>query len=267
MKRWKKFALPAAAAALTALFAYGAGEGPKKQPATKPATRPASGPASHPALEWDRPRFEERRDERHRMVSYQIKRRGVRDAATLAAMREVPRHLFIPSGRGRGAYGDYPLGIGYGQTISQPYIVAFMTGLADLTAGEKVLEIGTGSGYQAAVCSEITPHVYSIEIIKALGRTAKTRLKRLGYKTIETKIADGYYGWSEKGPFDAILVTCAASHIPNPLLKQLRPGGKMVIPVGSYGVQNLILVTKDKRGRIRTRNVLPVRFVPLTGGH
>jgi len=260
--------MPAAAAVSLVLLAYGNGESkPDKPSPGEPASRAASRPASRPALKWHRPRFKEKRDERRRMVKNQIKRRGVADAGVLAAMREVPRHLFIPAHRRRRAYGDYPVEIGHGQTISQPYIVALMTELAGLTAGEKVLEVGTGSGYQAAVCSEITPYVYSIEIIPGLGRAAKARLKRLGYKTIETKIADGYYGWPEKGPFDAILVTCAASHVPNPLIKQLRPGGKMVIPVGSYGVQNLIVVTKDKHGRVKTRNVLPVRFVPLTGGH
>jgi len=246
---------------LLALFLGSVG-GTEKKAATKPASRPASRP-----VKWTRPRFTAKQSERDSMVSRQIRRRGIKTKAVLEAMRRVPRHLFVSSRRQKHAYGDFPLGIGYGQTISQPYVVALMTDLAELKAGEKVLEVGTGSGYQAAVCSEITPYVYSMEIIQELGLEVKTRLKKLGYKTIKTKTGDGYYGWAEHGPFDAILVTCAATHVPNPLVKQLKPGGKMVIPVGSYGAQNLLIITKDKNGRIKSRNILPVRFVPLTGGH
>jgi protein-L-isoaspartate(D-aspartate) O-methyltransferase len=184
------------------------------------------------------------------------------------AMGKVPRHEFVPASVKKYAYENRPLPIGYGQTISQPYIVALMTDLADIDANGKVLEVGTGSGYQAAILSEIAKKVYTIEIIKALGEQAKERLKRLGYDNVMTRIGDGYYGWEEAAPFDAILVTAAASHIPPPLLEQLKPGGRMVIPVGSsFFTQQLMLVEKNKSGKLTTHQVLPVRFVPLTGKH
>ena len=219
-----------------------------------------------PAVEWERPRFDEREDERQRMVLDQISVRGVADPAVLAAMEHVPRHRFVPEHYLRDAYRDSPLPIGYGQTISQPYIVAYMTELLAVKPGDRVLEIGTGSGYQAAVLSELTPHVFTIEILDTLGAEAAERLASLGYGTIEAKVDDGYYGWQENGPFDAIIVTCAAGHIPPPLIEQLRPGGRMVIPVGPvYDVQYLIRATKDDEGAIRSERLLPVRFVPMTG--
>jgi protein-L-isoaspartate(D-aspartate) O-methyltransferase len=218
------------------------------------------------AVEWERPRYDEREDERQRMVLDQISGRGVDDPAVLAAMEHVPRHRFVPKHYLRDAYRDSPLPIGHGQTISQPYIVAYMTELLAVKPGDRVLEIGTGSGYQAAVLSELTPNVFTIEIIDALGAEAAERLASLGYGTIETKVDDGYYGWEENGPFDVIIVTCAAGHVPPPLIEQLRSGGRMVIPVGPvYDVQYLIRVTKDDEGTIRSERLLPVRFVPMTG--
>jgi len=230
-------------------------------------TRPASTPAVKRELTWERPRFDEREAERAEMVRTQIKRRGVTDSTVLEAMRRVPRHRFAPPDQQRAAYADYPLPIGYGQTISQPYIVALMTEIVRIKPGDKVLEIGTGSGYQAAMCSELTPFVHSIEIVKKLGLKARKRLADLGYKTIKVTLGDGYHGLADQAPFDVIIVTCAATHIPGPLIDQLKPGGRMILPVGAYGVQYLVLVTKQVDGRVRSRNVLPVRFVPLTGGH
>lgn len=204
---------------------------------------------------------------RERMVREQIADRGVRDEKVLAAMRKVPRHLFVPESYVDAAYDDGPMPIGYGQTISQPYIVALMTELADVSKGAKVLEVGTGSGYQAAVLAEIVDNVYTIEIIKELGKSAQERLKGLGYANVEVKIGDGYYGWQEHAPFDAVIVTAAAEHVPPPLIKQLKDGGKMVIPIGhAFWVQDLVLVEK-KGDQITTKNIIPVRFVPLTGEH
>lgn len=186
----------------------------------------------------------------------------------MQAMAKVPRHEFVPVDQRPFAYKNRPLSIGYGQTISQPYIVALMTDLLNLTQTDRVLEVGTGSGYQAAVLAELTARVYSIEIIKELGEQAERRLKRLGYKNIEVRVGDGYYGWKAHGPYDGIIVTAAAGHIPPPLIQQLKPGGRMVIPVGSpFMVQQLVLVEKKGDEKIETRQVLPVRFVPLTGGH
>jgi protein-L-isoaspartate(D-aspartate) O-methyltransferase len=188
--------------------------------------------------------------------------------AVAAAMGRVPRHEFVPLGRKRYAYENRPFAIGYGQTISQPYIVALMTELARLQPDEKVLEVGTGSGYQAAVLAELTDQVFTIEIIEPLGRRAEARFRELGYDTIQSRVGDGYYGWQEAAPFDAILVTAAADHIPPPLIRQLKPGGHMVIPVGGrFQVQQLLVVEKDEQGKVRTRQILPVRFVPLTGDH
>jgi protein-L-isoaspartate(D-aspartate) O-methyltransferase len=199
------------------------------------------------------------------MVRRYIEGDGITDRAVLGAMARVPRHEFVPRNRLRVAYANYPLSIGHGQTISQPFIVGYMTEKLGLKPGEKVLEIGTGSGYQAAILSEITPHVYSIEIIRALAVAAKARFTRLGYKTIQCKIADGYHGWPEHAPFDAIIVTCAAGTVPPPLVKQLKPGGRMCIPVGPPGhVQRLILVSKDAEGKVRSKSLIPVAFVPLT---
>jgi protein-L-isoaspartate(D-aspartate) O-methyltransferase len=198
------------------------------------------------------------------MVETQIRQRDVSDRDVLRAMQKVPRHEFVPEERRDQAYEDHPLPISYGQTISQPYIVAIMTELAEVRKGHRVLEIGTGSGYQAAILAEITDSVFTIEIVQELAYSAAARLKRLGYDKIKVRWADGYYGWSEKDVFDAIIVTAAAEHIPPPLIKQLKDGGKMIIPVGhQFFVQNLVLVEK-RAGKITTRNLLPVRFVPLT---
>ncbi|MCA1801005.1 MAG: protein-L-isoaspartate(D-aspartate) O-methyltransferase [Rhodothermaceae bacterium] len=203
-------------------------------------------------------------NERNRMVERQIANRGISDEATLDAMRTVRRHLFVPPQRTSQAYDDSPLPIGYGQTISQPYIVALMTELVEPKPGMRVLEIGTGSGYQAAVLAEIVDTVYTIEIVESLGMTAAGVLEENEYTNVLVKIADGYHGWEEYAPFDAIVVTAAAEHIPPPLIQQLASGGRMIIPVGSpYFTQNLMLVEKDGE-RVRTRNVLPVRFVPFT---
>ncbi|MBC8236416.1 protein-L-isoaspartate(D-aspartate) O-methyltransferase [bacterium] len=201
---------------------------------------------------------------RLKMVEQQIKNRGTNSKNVLKAMRTVPRHEFVPQNLIYQAYADHPVPIGYNQTISQPYIVAYMTELLNVQENDKVLEVGTGSGYQAAVLAEIVDQVYTIEIIPELGEQAKERLKRLEYKNIEVKIEDGYNGWTEYEPYDAIIVTAAAEHIPPPLVKQLKPGGKMCIPVGSpFFVQDLTIVEKKKDGKIVTRKVLPVRFVPL----
>ncbi|MFK5985005.1 MAG: protein-L-isoaspartate(D-aspartate) O-methyltransferase [Pseudomonadota bacterium] len=190
------------------------------------------------------------------------------DARVLDAIRKVPRHKFVSIYTLDQAYHNTPLPIGYGQTISQPYIVAIMTDLLKLSATNKVLEIGTGSGYQAAVLSELVEHVYSMEIIPPLAEIATQRFKHLGYTNITTQIADGYYGWKEHAPFDAIIVTAASSQIPQPLLKQLKPQGKMIIPVGSnFMTQQLLLISKTKKGVLHTQQILPVRFVPLTGTH
>ncbi|MBN1848522.1 MAG: protein-L-isoaspartate(D-aspartate) O-methyltransferase [Deltaproteobacteria bacterium] len=189
----------------------------------------------------------------------------VKDQKVLSAMLTVPRHLFVQPHNISRAYGDYPLPIGYGQTISQPYIVALMTEILEVKPSHKVLEVGTGSGYQAAVLSILVKEVYSIEIVEALGEQAQERVKRLHYSNIHIKVADGYYGWEEYAPFDRIIVTCASTLVPPPLLKQLTPGGKMCIPVGAqYSVQYLTMVEKTSNGDIRMRKMLPVRFVPLT---
>ncbi|MBC8181306.1 protein-L-isoaspartate(D-aspartate) O-methyltransferase [candidate division KSB1 bacterium] len=201
---------------------------------------------------------------RYEMVKRQIQWRGVKDSLVLKAMREVPRHKFVPPDLKDVAYLDRPLPIGERQTISQPYIVALMTEYLGLNGGEKVLEIGTGSGYQAAVLGEIAKEVYSIEIISSLGLTAKKKLKEMGYENIHVKIGDGYLGWPEKAPFDGVIVTAAPNHIPQPLIDQLKPGGKMIIPVGDY-YQELILITKSETGKVIKKSVLPVVFVPMTG--
>jgi len=207
-------------------------------------------------------------DQRTAMVKSQIVERGIKDTRVIRAMMSVPRHKFVPDKYIASAYDDRPLPIGYGQTISQPYIVAYMTEVLNLNKTSKVLEVGTGSGFQAAILSPIVKQVYTIEIIPELATSASFRLKNLGYDNVEVGIGDGYYGWNKHAPFDAIIVTAAAGHIPPPLLAQLKNNGRMVIPVGgSFMVQNLIMINKDKEGNITTRNLLPVRFVPLTGKH
>ena len=186
----------------------------------------------------------------------------------MAALERVPRHEFVPPEIADLAYENRPLPIGHGQTISQPYIVALMTDLLVLAPHHRVLEIGTGSGYQAAVLAELVDHVHTIEIVPPLARQAAERLPRLGYRNVEVRLGDGYYGWRAAGPFDAIIVTAAASHVPPPLVEQLAPNGVLVIPVGEqFSVQMLLLVRKGADGEVTVRQILPVRFVPLTGGH
>ncbi len=200
---------------------------------------------------------------REQMVLTQIASRGVRDPLTLAAMRRVPRHLFVPQASLAQAYEDHPVPIGFGQTISQPYIVAFMTEALGLRGGESVLEVGTGCGYQAAVLAEIAARVHSIEIVEPLASEAAERLKRLGYANVSVRAGDGYLGWPEAAPFDGIVVTAAAPRIPEPLRQQLRDGGRLIVPVGEEW-QELVLVTRHGE-RFDERRVLPVRFVPMTG--
>ncbi len=200
---------------------------------------------------------------RNNMVRQQIQGRGIRHQATLDAMRNVPRHLYVPHAQRRNAYQDRPLPIGFGQTISQPYIVAYMTEIVNPKPGDRMLEIGTGSGYQAAVLAEIIDEVYTIEIVRQLGEQAKRKLEAQ-YNNVFVKIADGYHGWEEKAPFDAIVVTAAAEYIPPPLVEQLKEGGRMIIPVGSpFQVQQLMLIEKSKSGEISTQSLMPVRFVPF----
>jgi protein-L-isoaspartate(D-aspartate) O-methyltransferase len=206
----------------------------------------------------------DRRDERLRMVATQIEARGITDPAVLTALRSVPRHRFVPAAVRPDAYTDSALPIGYEQTISQPYIVAAMTEAARLTPGSRILEIGTGSGYQAAVASRIVREVYSIELLPELTARAAKTLADLGYHNIQTRTGDGYQGWPEEAPFDAILVTAAAPIVPQALLDQLADGGRLVIPVGpSPGVQELQILSRQKDGRIHTERRFPVRFVPL----
>jgi len=186
----------------------------------------------------------------------------------LKSLGDVPRHEFVPDDQKRVAYANRPLPIGHGQTISQPYIVALMTDLTQPEQSDKVLEIGTGSGYQAAILSALVEHVYSIEIVEPLAKEGIARLERLGFGNVTTKLGDGYYGWEEHAPFDAIVVTAAASHVPPPLISQLKPGGRMVIPVGGrFLTQQLLLIEKSTDGEILTRQIAAVRFVPLTGEH
>ena len=215
-------------------------------------------------LQWTRPRTEARLAERMRMADQIRGRYEFSDSSVLEAMRNVPRHWFVPSAQQPSAYADSPLPIGHGQTISQPFIVAYMTSVLPLDPNSRVLEIGTGSGYQAAVLNEFTPHVYTIEIVRPLGERAIRTFQEHGYDAIRVKIGDGYKGWPEVAPFDAIIVTCAPDKIPPPLLGQLKPGGRMMIPVGDrWSLQELVLVDKTAAGKISKRSVMPVRFVPL----
>jgi protein-L-isoaspartate(D-aspartate) O-methyltransferase len=216
--------------------------------------------ACGPAGEGEPPSLARARED---MVATQIASRGIREAKTLAAMRKVPRHLFVPPAVAGQAYADHPLPIGHGQTISQPYIVAFMTEALGLAGGETVLEVGTGSGYQAAVLGEIAGRVYTIEIVAPLAEESAALLKRLGYTNVEVRAGDGYLGWPEAAPFDAIMVTAAAPRIPEPLKEQLKDGGRLILPVGDDW-QELVVVTRQG-DRFEERRVLPVRFVPMTG--
>lgn len=215
---------------------------------------------SHAAESIDSDR---QRSARENMVREQIGARGVRDARVLAAMRKVPRHLFVPAEMVPSAYADQPLPIGHGQTISQPYIVAFMTEALEIRPRDRVLEIGTGSGYQAAVLAELAAEVYSMEIVEPLGKEVALRLRELGYSRIKLRIGDGYRGWPEAAPFDAIMVTAAPDHVPPALVDQLAPGGRLVLPVGRF-FQQLIRIRRTPLG-IKQEELLPVRFVPMVG--
>ena len=197
-----------------------------------------------------------------KMVKEQIALRGVSDLKLLEVLRKTPRHKFVPTEVSKYAYNDYPLSIGEGQTISQPYIVAFMTEVLDVDSNHRVLEIGTGSGYQAAVLSPLVKHVYTIEIVKSLANNADNRLKILGYKNITIRWGDGYKGWAEYALFDGIIVTAAPNQIPQPLIEQLKPGGRLVIPVGTR-FQELKVLLKTKAGKVLEENIIPVRFVPM----
>ena len=203
--------------------------------------------------------------ERKAMVVEQIEKREVNDKRVLEAMERVPRHEFVPEKYRAFAYEDSPLPIGEGQTISQPYIVALMTECLNLEGEEKVLEVGTGSGYQAAILSELAKEVYTIEIVEPLAERAEELLKKLGYRNVKVKCGDGYLGWEEYAPFDGIIVTCAPEHIPQPLIDQLAEGGRMVIPVGETQFPQVLKLVEKREGKVTMRNVVPVRFVPMTG--
>jgi protein-L-isoaspartate(D-aspartate) O-methyltransferase len=231
-------------AALLALAAPGAGGAPREQEMQQD----------------DREEFAEARE---RMVREQIEARGISDARVLAAFRKVPRHELVPPAERASAYQDRPLPIGHGQTISQPYVVAVMTAVLGLEGGERVLEVGTGSGYQAAVLAELVGEVYTIEIVEPLAERARRDLERLGYRNVQVRHGDGYRGWPEHAPFDAIVVTAAPDHVPAPLVEQLAEGGRMVIPVG-HGAQDLLRITKDAAG-VHEERLIGVRFVPMTG--
>lgn len=205
---------------------------------------------------------------RENMVRSQIEARGVKAPQVLEAMRSVPRHEFVPSEYQDYSYADQPLPIGYGQTISQPYMVAVMTELLQIEEGDKVLEVGTGSGYQAAILAEITEQVYTVEIIPELAESAAARLKRLGYDEVRVANLDGYYGWEEYAPYDRIIVTCAPDHVPPPLLRQLKDGGRLVIPVGPLGAYQTLWLVEREGDEFLYKNVMEwIRFVPLTGEH
>ena len=237
---------------------------PEPMPAAPTSTRPAAGPAATPTSQETPDRFAAQREQ---MVVQTIEKRGIEDERVLAAMRAVPRHLFVPADLQGTAYADHPLPIGYGQTISQPYIVAWMTELLDLQEGARVLEIGTGSGYQAAVLSALPGiEVYTIEIVPQLAQSARARLEQLGYTSVHAKQGDGYYGWPEHAPFDAIMVTAAPDHVPQPLIEQLATGGRLVVPIGPPGsYQTLWQFVKTDSGDLQARNLGGVAFVPFTG--
>ncbi len=242
-------------------------------PASAPASMPASAPAATSQAAWPPkpPAAAEYADLRAAMVRTQLAepdddRLPVTDPRVLEAMRSAPRHVFAPGHLPSAAYGDWPLPIGHDQTISQPYIVALMTQLLKLTPESRVLEIGTGSGYQAAVLAHLTPHVYTIEIVEPLAERARRTLREQGYDTVECRHGDGHAGWSEAAPFDGIIVTCAADQLPKPLWDQLRPGGRIVIPIGRPdSIQRLEVITKTADGQRQQETVIPVRFVPMTG--
>ncbi len=246
---------------------------PLNRGATQEPTPPTQGSQTTARERAAAPALAEYAKERDEMVIRTIERpwdgrTRVKSKVVIDAMRSVPRHAFIPRAQRGQAYADSPLPIGHGQTISQPYIVALMTELLELSPESKVLEIGTGSGYQAAVLAHLTPYVYSVEIIEPLAERAAETLRAQGYTEVKTRRADGYFGWPEHAPYDAIIVTCAAGHLPPPLWEQLKPGGRIVIPIGGqYEVQRLVVVTKTQEGKRNSRTVLPVRFVPMTRGN
>jgi protein-L-isoaspartate(D-aspartate) O-methyltransferase len=232
-----------------------------------PASTSPAMPTSMPAEAWHRPRSDERIAERERMVQRQLAARDIASPAVLEAMRNVPRHWFVPAYQQRAAYADRPLSIGEGQTISQPYIVALMTQALELGPDDKVLEIGTGSGYQAAVLAELTPHVYTIEIVESLASRAAEAFRRHGYNTIIARVGDGYAGWPEHAPFDAIIVTCAPEQIPPKLIEQLAVGGRMCLPVGPEGrIQRLLRLVKRPDGGVDRQYITAVAFVPMVRG-
>ena len=203
--------------------------------------------------------------QREEMVSEQLAGRGIRDRRVLDAMRKIPRHLFVDGSLADRAYGDHPLPIGEGQTISQPYVVALMTEALALKSSDRVLEIGTGSGYQAAVLAEIVKEVYTIEIREQLSTAASALLERLGYRNVRTRYADGYYGWKEQAPFDAIIITASVNHIPPPLIKQLKEGGRLIIPLGSTLYYQTLTLATNNRGELDIVQMGGVAFVPMTG--
>jgi protein-L-isoaspartate(D-aspartate) O-methyltransferase len=204
-------------------------------------------------------------EKRQRMVDFDIKARGIKDPAVISAMSKVPRHLFVNGKFRKFAYGDHPLPIGQNQTISQPYIVALMTELLELKSSDRVLEIGTGSGYQAAVLGEIVREVFSIEIIQPLAKKSRDLLKKLGYKHIRVKYGDGYFGWKEHAPFDAIIITAAPQRLPPLILQQLKEGGRLILPLGKSQTYQELILLKKVQGKIQTERIIPVRFVPMTG--
>lgn len=234
--------------------------GPASAP-PRPATEGAAAETAPPLVDGA-----EHRRARERLVSQRMETAEIRDPAVLAAMRRVPRHLFVPLAVQAEAYADYPLPIGHGQTISQPSLVALMTQMLKVDRASRVLEIGTGSGYQAAILGEIVQEVCTIEIVRPLGEEAARRLQQMGYKNVHVRVGDGYQGWPERAPFDAIMVTCAPEHVPPALVAQLKPGGRMCIPVGpTGGAQELYLMVKRADGTLERQSALPVRFVPMTG--
>lgn len=227
---------------------------------------PALGQMSSTVIQ--EPALDANAEARLMMVKNDIHARGINDRRVLEAMRSVPRHLFVPKELRQEAYADYPLPIGEGQTISQPYIVALMSELLELKPGDRVLEVGTGSGYQAAILAAMGCEVYSIEIIQDLCRRAERNLKAAGIENVAVVHGDGYFGLPDRAPFAGIVVTAAPDHVPPKLVAQLKPGGRMVLPVGpEMEIQSLTVITKDSEGNIKTRDIIPVRFVPLTGGH
>jgi len=235
-------------------------------PAVQGSDPNETNPDDAPSQNRRHPAFGERVQERQEMVNTQIKLRGIADPNVLTAMHTVPRHAFVLPKYQARAYADHPLPIEHNQTISQPYIVAFMTETLDLDPNDRVLEIGTGSGYQAAVCAEIAKEVYSIEIIEPLAQSAAKRLKDLCYENVHVRAGDGFFGWPQQAPFDAIIGTAAAGRIPPPLIEQLKPQGRMILPCeDEQGFQYLILITRDSEGQLHQKNILPVRFVPMTG--